>query len=783
MTDGNAAARVNALTASARTARERGDPLDAALRLEAALRLAEVEGIAIDDGAHIDLGRLLLQLKRPDEAESWLRAGVTKFSKSARLHTLLGQALRALGRTDEALEALTTAAALAPEDPLPLVHRGLVSIDRRDAAGAVATFEAVVRLSPNVGEHHRLLAVAHRIGGDFARAGTEFEKALELAPKDPAAWVDLAVFREESNRGAETLPLLDRAIAAVGLHRRVVEARIAAMRRRGRHVEVAAWIETLLGENEAVGWLHFQLATTVQTSDRARANVHFARAVTLDPSNPHFVTTQAESLNRTRGSAEAENIAAGYQLARTRLELGGELRPDARALAGIFIRNADFDGFARLGSFETLGTYWAGAGSDTALQLLLSQVKTPAHRRLLVDWHRACGVRPDETARRSPLPAPTSPERAVAAPGIGGRAKIRVGLMSSDLRDHPVGYFVQPLISHYDRSRFEFYAYSWFAREADAVQTWMAHNLDGFRHRSPIADRDAAALIAEDRLDVLFDLGGSTDMNKLAVMSWRPAPRQASWLGYPHSAGLGTIDRILVDPYLEPADPALLVEKPFRMARTWVAFERPGFGTDLPITPETPEERSGHVTFGTMNNPMKYNPELIATWAEILTRLPWSRFVFVRPEGAVKSFRDNIEARFEAHGVARNRISYVPVRGQHLPHYDRIDVALDTFPQTGGTTTCETLYMGVPVVSLAGEAFFERLSNSNLHNAGLGELVVTSREAYVEKAVEIAGATAWRGELRRTMRERLRAHPLGDARGFARDFEAAIVDWMDEARS
>lgn len=776
MTDGNAAIRVDALAASARTARERGDLADAALRLEAALRLAQVEGVESDADAHVDLARLLMQTKRPNEAESWLRGGIEAFPKNVRLHTLLGQVLRAQGRGAAALDALATAQALAPEDPLPLVHRGLVLIDRHDAPGAVAAFEAVVGLAPNIGEHHRLLAVALRIGGDFERAGIEFERALELAPKDPAAWVDLAVFREEANRGEDTLPLLDRAIAAVGLHRRIVEARIAAMRRRGRHGEVATWIEALLAENEAVGWLHFQLATTVQNFDRPRANVHFARAVALDPKEPRFLTAHAESLNRTRGAAEADNITAAYELAVKRLDLGGDLRPDARALTGILIRNADFDGFARLGSLETLGAHWAAAGSDTALQLLLSQVKTPEHRRLLVDWHRVCGVRPDETARRSPLP------QAVAAPSIGGKAKIRVGLMSSDLRDHPVGYFVQPLISHYDRNRFELYAYSWFTRDADPVQTWMSRTIDGFRHRAPIADRDAAALIAEDRLDVLFDLGGSTDMNKLAVMSWRPAPRQASWLGYPHSAGLGTIDRILVDPHLEPKDPALLIEKPFRLARTWVAFERPGFGGDLPITPQTPEERNGHVTFGTMNNPMKYNPELIATWAEILKRLPSARFVFVRPEGAVGSFRDNIEARFEAHGVARDRISYVPVRGRHLPHYDRIDVALDTFPQTGGTTTCETLYMGVPVVSLAGEAFFERLSNSNLHNAGLGELVATSREAYVRKAIAIAEATAWRGELRSTMRERLRAHPLGDARGFARDFEAAIGAWMDEGR-
>lgn len=779
MTDRSAAARVEALTTSGREARGKGDLPQAILHLETALRLAEVEGMGIDLDATLDLARLLHQTRRLDEAEHWARAAVKAHPKAARALVALGQVLRSKGEADEAIEALTRAAKLAPRDHLPLVHHGLILLDRRDPVAAGALFDKVIELSPDVGEHHRLRAIAARQANDFARAGRGFERALELAPKEPSSWVDLAVFREEDNRGDETLPLLERGIATVGLHRKLVEARVAAMRRRGRHGDVAGWLQQLLAENEAVSWLHTAMATTLQNFDREKANVHFARARELDPKDPRIVTALAESLNRTRGAKEGDNIAAGYALARERLALGGDFKPDARALSGIFIRNADFASFAALGTFEELGAHWAQQGADTALQLLLSQVKTPAHRRLLVEWHRATGKRPDETAARSPLPPrPKKP----AAPAIGGKAKIRVGLMSSDLRDHPVGYFVAPLIQHYDRARFELFAYSWYTKPADAVQDWMAKSIDGFRHKAPIADRDAAALIAEDRLDVLFDLGGSTDLNKLAVMSWRPAPRQVSWLGYPHSAGLGTIDRILVDPHLEPKDPALLIEKPFRVAHSWVSFERPGFGADLPITPETPEERNGFVTFGTMNNPMKYNAEVLDTWAEVLSKVPNSRFLFVRPEGAVASFRANVCKYFTARGVAAERIGFIPVRGVHLPHYDKIDVALDTFPQTGGTTTCETLYMGVPVVSMVGEAFFERLSNSNLHNAGLGGLVVETREAYVTKAVEIARTTKWRGDLRRTIRERLRSHPLGDARGFTRDFEAAIAAWMDETR-
>ncbi len=772
----NAAARVSALTASAEQARLKGDLADAALRAEAALRLAEVEGLGLGAEPHLELARILQQMKRLDEAETWLRSGLDRAGDDARLHTRLGQILRAVGRGDEALAAFDKALALDPSNPLPWVQRGLILIDRREAAAAVAVFEEVVRLAPDVGEHHRLLAVALRLDRQFERAGREFETALELAPQEAAAWVDLAMFREETQRPAEALALLERGIAAVGLHRRLVEARAAALRRRGRHGDVVTWLDALLQENEAVYWLHFQLAVTLQGADRRRANVHFMRANALDPSDARIATACAESLDRTGGPQEAQAIAGSYELALRRLDMGGDLRPDRRVLARILIRNGDFDAFARLGSFEDLGAHWVATGADAALSLLFSQVKTPGHRRLLVEWHRARGRRLDEVARRSPLAPPSSPVR---APAIGGRAKIRVGLMAADLCGSANAPFVRPLIAHRDRSRFEFFGYSWAAGAPQGEPAQTAGRFDAFRHAVSIGDRAAAQVVAEDRLDVLFDLGGPSEANP-AVAGWRPAPRQASWLGTPHSSGLGAIDRMVVDRHLVPTDPALMIEKPLLLPRSSLAFERAG---DAPsIDPQTPEERNGFVTFGTMGHPLAYNPEVIATWAEILKRLPWARFVFVRPESAAESFRKQIEARFEAHGVKRNRISHVPGRGAHLKHYDRIDVALDTFPRTGRTTTCEALSMGVPVVALAGEALFERLSNSVLHNAGLGELVTSTREAYVAKAVDVARATAWRGELRRGLTERLASHPLGDGPGFARDFEAAVTAWMDEPR-
>jgi predicted O-linked N-acetylglucosamine transferase (SPINDLY family) len=287
-------------------------------------------------------------------------------------------------------------------------------------------------------------------------------------------------------------------------------------------------------------------------------------------------------------------------------------------------------------------------------------------------------------------------------------------------------------------------------------------------------EQDIAKRIADDRLDILFELGGSTHLNRLEVMAHQPAPVQVSWLGYPHSSGLSRIEYILVDPYLKPPDPRLLLERPFEMPSSWVSLGRLGF-SDHPILPGLPEERAGRLTFGTMNNPYKYSPEAVALWARVLLRVPGSRFLFVRPEAGVAVFRENMARAFGRFGVTPDRLAYAAIRGQHMARYNDIDIALDTLPQTGGTTTCECLWMGVPSVSLVGPAFFERLSYSNLVNAGLRDLAVDTADGYVDTAVALAGDVRRRLELRGTLRETIRRSALGDTVGWVRDFEALTL--------
>lgn len=766
-------AGIQAHLAAAAEASARGAKAEAAQHLSLAIERHQRTKEPLPRSCYFELGVLLYDLKRFDEAESRARQGLERQPKNFGLHNLLGVLLKNMGRYPEALRSFETAQKLDPRNISPLVNKGNVYLALRDGPKAIEAFTRVVRAEPRNSEYQRLLGNAYRHAGDTGRALAQYEQARRVNPRERRAWVDAAGVLYELGRLDEATELLRSAIATLGADEELAGALLQVLRRSGRRDQALATARALAALHPGQAWVEAQIAKCLFDVDRRTANEHMRAALDLDPDNPHYLVELAESLDRTRGADEGRNIEAAYHLARRRVARGGNLVEDARTLRNILHRACDFEAAEGLGSFERLGDFWSASGQISALHYHMAQVKTPEQRRLLVDYHRRWGRMVMASAARTPIAAPAVRSE---------RAKVRVGLMSSDLRHHPVSYFVLPLIEGYDRDRFEFHCYSWCSHEEDAVQRHIAARVDRFHLAPDISDRDAAQLIANDDLDILFELGGTTDMNKLNVMAWRPSRLQGSWLGYPHSSGLECIDYLLVDPYIRPEDPALLIEKPFELERSWVVLGRLGFNDTIPIEPGTPEERTGHVTFGTMNNPYKYNRQTLAAWAEAMRSVEGSRFHFVRPEGATAPFRDNVRAIFEEHGVAGDRIDFTPVRGSHMQHYNAIDIALDTFPQTGGTTTCETLWMGVPTVSLVGDAFFERLSYSNLSNAGLGDLCAFDVPGYVRVAVDLARDQSRRQALRHTLRQRIREHPLGRADLFVEDFQNAVMRAIEGPR-
>jgi len=755
--------------AAAQAALKAGQPAEAVEHVLAALQE--------DPARPAQVYRVLLvqlyQGGRYEEGATWADRAVEHHPHDVEIANLRGVLLRRLGRYERALAAFDAAVRLDPKNDAPAYNRCNVLLDMRQGAKAEQGLIRLVRQQPRNAELQRQLGRALLMQGKTDQALVRFRQAVSIRKDLIDAWLDLSGALNELHRTKQAEEVLDKALAANPAHPRLVEARAIVLRRAGQFRSAEAYLRGLLPELEQAGWLHYQLGTTLGEYDRVGGNVHLRRAVELEPGNTEYRTALIESLDRTRVGDEAANVEEAYQLAKALVAQGGEVAdPGSRKiLYEVLQRVGDFAALSHIGDFRSRGRSWAESGRHAALMKQLSTVASDEDRSELLEQHRIWGREAERRAAEAPIHRPKPRPR---------DGRIRLGLMSSDLRRHPVGYFAMPLFEAVDE-RFDLYAYS-FARAAeDEVQKAMAARATAFRWNPEIGAREAAQLIADDQLDLLIELGGSTYMNKLEVMAYRPAAKQASWLGYPHSAGLASIDYLVVDPYVMPERPELILEKPLMLPNAWYPLGAFHFRPEPSANPEPPVARNGYVTFGTANNPQKYNPQVIAAWARVMRETPGSRFLFIRPEGGAPSFRANLCALFEAGGVAAERIQFEPVRGAHLPHYNRIDISLDCFPQTGGTTTCESMWMGAPCVTLVGPGVFERLSYSTLMNLGLSELCAHDVDEFVAIAARLAADPARIAELRSGLRARMQASPLGQTDAWARDFYAAVARTLEAA--
>jgi predicted O-linked N-acetylglucosamine transferase (SPINDLY family) len=711
---------------------------------------------------------LLVQLYRAErhaEGEHWSALASQRFPRDPEIWNIRGVFLRKLKRYHEAVQALDQALKIRPTDVGTLGNKGNVLLDMGENTRAEMVFAKLARQEPRNSEHQRQLGRALMRQKKRDAGMVRLRQAVALKKDNIDAWLDLTASAVEVGNYSEAEGLIDKGLEHSPDHPKLLEAKSMVMRQAGEPRRAAAWLTEIAPRFETAGWLQFQLGGILSEYDRDQGNVHLRKAVELEPTKLDYLTALIESLERTRSGDEGANIDEAYGLTERALQLGSRSEGNTKTLNDILCRVLAFDEAAPLGDFATLGRGWAEGNKHTALMRQLPRVRSMEDRVELLEHHRIWGRKAEAAAASHPIrrPAPRPPGD-----------KIRIGFMSSDLKNHPVAYFALPLFEHYDRDRFEVYAYSYYQGSEDPTQAHIRELCTAFRWNPDINDRDAAQLIADDDLDMLIELGGSTHMNKLSVMAYKPAPLSASWVGYPFSAGLETIDYLVVDPYMTPEDPSLMVEKPLVLPHTWYALGSRAFRADPAVDPRPPFERNGFITFGTANNSYKYTPELFDAWAAVLNAVPDSQFLFVRPEGGSRTFRTNALALFARSGVAPERIRFEPVRGRHLPHYNSMDISLDAFPQTGGTTTCESMWMGVPVVTLVGPAVFERLSYSVLMNLDLPELCARTPAEYVAAATALANDRPRLAELRRTLRPRMQASHLGRTEEFARDYFDAV---------
>ena len=352
--------------------------------------------------------------------------------------------------------------------------------------------------------------------------------------------------------------------------------------------------------------------------------------------------------------------------------------------------------------------------------------------------------------------------------------KLRIGYVSPDFRHHPVATFIEGLLAGHDRSQVEVYCYADLLRE-DAFSARLRTYAETWRTITGMRDEQVAELIRRDEIDILVDLAGHTSGNRLLVFARKPAPVQVTYLGYCDTTGMRAMDYRLTDAFADPpcTSEHLHTEKLLRLPDSAWCFHPPA---QPPPVEMPPSLRSNKITFGCFNARQKITAELLSTWSRLLLAVPGSRLLLknlgLRDASVQRRMRDLL---IQA-GVAGERIElvgWVPTVEEHLATYHRVDIALDTFPYHGTTTTCEALWMGVPVITLAGRTHASRVGVSLLSNIGLHECIAENADDYIRIAAQLSHDLPRLTQLRATLRHRMEASVLMDATRFARHFEAA----------
>ncbi|MBR2216092.1 MAG: hypothetical protein IJ849_10080 [Selenomonadaceae bacterium] len=357
--------------------------------------------------------------------------------------------------------------------------------------------------------------------------------------------------------------------------------------------------------------------------------------------------------------------------------------------------------------------------------------------------------------------------------------RLRIGYISPDFRQHAVAYFLAPLLRDYDRQNFAVHCYS--AGLVDKVTQRFQHYPVNWRDIRGRSARTVARLIAEDHIDILVDLSGHSQNNLLDVLAYRPAPIQVTAIGYMNTTGLPTMDYFLSDVFCSTKpEPPGFTEKVIRLPHSHLCYD-PGAVREMPAPAiEAPVRKNGFITFGSFNNVAKLTDELLCIWRSIMDRVRQSRLVIKGKICSIPEGRTILRERLRRLHFELARVDLRPYSPDYLEQYRDIDIALDTAPYTGGLTTCEALFMGVPVVTLKGHSHNSRFGTGILRNAELKELIANNQMEYVKKIMQLATNPELLQRYHQGLRQHLLKSPLMDSKNYMRELESAYREiWQN----
>ena len=739
-------------------------------------------------GALINLAFVFTELQRFAEARPLLERAVLLDPVQDDALYLLATVDRHSGREVQAVENLHAALALKPDFTACRLELCQLLFDRgeRDAVGQLV--EAGIAIEPNSADLHFCLGNLQLASGAGDKAAASFETTIALAPAHDAARRQLGAIRHaqgELNAALRAYQSIRVSVATDDAARWLNLG--VAFHDRGALAAAQQCYESAIALHPSLFEAHNNLGTVCQSRGDLPASIgHYRTALAMRPDSAQGHGNLAMSLHRQGKVADA---VRSYEAAialdpgdadmqsslGTALQVQGKLSAAAKCYRdAIALDSKHVNARSNLGSvLEEMGEHNAAIESlRTALAIDPNYADAQNTLLFALNYH------PDQRAEDI-FDAYREYDQRVGLPlrgswtphtnALDSNRRLKVGYVSPDFRQHAVRHFLEPLVAHHDKRAVEVFAYAELSTEDTTTSRFRAY-ADHWTPTVALSDDALAERIRADGIDILVDLAGHTANNRLRVFARKPAPVSLSWLGFGYTTGLSAIDYLLTDDACVPdGSESLFSEQPWRLAPPGFVY-RPAEG--MGEVNALPSSERGFVTFGTLTRAVRVNHRTIEAWSQILQRVPMSRLVVDSNTYQDPNMQEKLLAKFAAHRIGPERLQI----GFHSPPWDvlrSIDIGLDCFPHNSGTTLFETLYMGLPFVTLAGRPSVGRLGSSILIGVGHPEWIAHSEDEYVEKCVALANDLPALAALRAGLRDQMRASALMDEAGFARKVETA----------
>lgn len=663
----------------------------------------------------------LLMNADPAGAEQAVRAALGYRPNSPELICMLGDALLRQRRAEDALTAYRHAVTGSPRLVFPYIRLGEALRMLRRFDESISVLRTAAGVDANSPEVQHALGVSLAESGKADEAETAFRQAIRVQPKYISGYGSLGRLLHFQRRFAEAEQVYRDALKEQANHPLV-------------HLSLG---HLMLDQNR-----------------RADAEAEYRAAIAADPRFVPAVVSLSSLL--VVGNRFMEAIGAANHAVQVAPNSADALQALGTGLHAI--------GQAREAVKRLSRAWQLGGNPATGSNLLqaLNYVEDAAPREVL-EAHEGWARRHAD---------PVSPQFEHNNSRETGR-KLKIGYVSPDFRAHAVSYFIESILASHDREQFDVYCYA-SVSAPDEVTERLKSRVGHWVDISRMNDVQAARQIHADGIDILVDLAGHTNGNRLGIFTARPAPVQVTYLGYPNTTGMAAMGYRITDAHADPVGTAeqFSSEKLVRLPRTAWCYRPP---EDAPDVGELPAAKNGFVTFGSFNRLAKLSAKTLECWCKTLAAVPGSKLLF-KSGGLNEPATENaVRDAFKRQGIDGDRLVLVGFDAtprEHLERYNQIDIALDCFPYHGTTTTCEAMWMGVPSVVLVGQTHVSRVGLSLLANVGLPEFATDSVEKYVGAAAAAAGDVAKLAELRRGMRDRLRGSPIMDAAGFTRELES-----------